>query len=150
MPRQSTPESWLIVDPANGQGFRAAVLALPRVTGIFLLSPLMRRDMRWLRHRARQRQLTVVSEADAGAVRVHNMRELRRALLAHVPLILLSPICPTASHPEWRPVPPMRAAALARLGRRKLIALGGMDSRRYAAVKRLGFAGWAGISAFRT
>jgi hypothetical protein len=44
----------------------------------------------------------------------------------------------------------MRAAAFARLARRKLLALGGMDEKRYAQVARLGFIGWAGISAFRT
>jgi thiamine-phosphate pyrophosphorylase len=44
----------------------------------------------------------------------------------------------------------MRAAALARLAGRKLVALGGMDERRFRRVERLGFVGWAGISAFRT
>jgi thiamine-phosphate pyrophosphorylase len=81
---------------------------------------------------------------------VHNVRELPGALLARTPLILLSPLYPTSSHPGWKPIPRMRAAALARLGERKLLALGGMDARKYALVKRLGFRGWAGISAFRT
>jgi thiamine monophosphate synthase len=31
-----------------------------------------------------------------------------------------------------------------------LIALGGMDARKYARIRNLGFQGWAGISAFRT
>jgi thiamine monophosphate synthase len=44
----------------------------------------------------------------------------------------------------------MRAAALAALGSRKLIALGGMNAERYARIAQLGFMGWAGISAFRT
>jgi thiamine-phosphate pyrophosphorylase len=148
-PRQSTPESWLIIDPAEEKDFRTSLPRLPAGTGILLLNPLPRGDMRWLRHRARQRQLTVV-EANAGAMRVHNARELRRALLARASLVLLSPIWPTASHPQWRPMPRMRAASLARLGGRKLIALGGMNRKRYARVKRLGFTGWAGISAFKT
>jgi thiamine-phosphate pyrophosphorylase len=92
----------------------------------------------------------VVEERRRGAARVHNAGELRRALLARTPLILLSPIFPTRSHPDWKPIPRMRAAALARLGRRKLVALGGMDARKFARIKRLGFQGWAGISAFRT
>jgi hypothetical protein len=41
-------------------------------------------------------------------------------------------------------------SALARLAKRRLLALGGMNPKRYAAVERLGFIGWAGISAFRT
>ena len=81
---------------------------------------------------------------------MHDVRELRRALLKRTPIILLSPIHPTQSHPDWRPQPRMRAAALARLARRKLFALGGMNRKRYAKIAPLGFIGWAGISAFRT
>jgi thiamine-phosphate pyrophosphorylase len=147
--RQSTPQSWLILDPAEDKDFRATLVRLPVGTGILLLNPLSGSDMRWLRHCARQRHLTIVAEANADARRVHNARELRRALLARAPLVLLSPIWPTASHPQWRPIPRMRAASLARLGGRKLIALGGLNRKRYATVKRLGFSGWAGISAFK-
>jgi hypothetical protein len=42
----------------------------------------------------------------------------------------------------------MRAAALARLAGRRLFALGGLDAKRYATLARLGFIGWAGISAW--
>jgi thiamine monophosphate synthase len=42
----------------------------------------------------------------------------------------------------------MRAASLARLGKRKLVALGGMTEERYRQVAHLGFIGWAGISAW--
>jgi thiamine-phosphate pyrophosphorylase len=44
----------------------------------------------------------------------------------------------------------MRAAALARLGGRNLLALGGMNARRFRRIERLGFYGWAAIDAFRT
>jgi len=43
----------------------------------------------------------------------------------------------------------MRSAALAALADRRLIALGGMNQKRYSKVAPLGFIGWAGISAFR-
>jgi thiamine-phosphate pyrophosphorylase len=150
MPRQSAPKSWLILDPADEKGLRATLVSLPAGTGVLLLNRLFSRDMRWLRHRALQRHLTIVAEGNATAVRVHNARELRRALLMRVPLVLLSPIYSTLSHPDWRPIPRMRAAALARLGGGKLIALGGMNRKRYATMERLGFIGWAGISAFKT
>jgi thiamine-phosphate pyrophosphorylase len=65
-------------------------------------------------------------------------------------MILLSPIYETRSHTDWKPLPRMQASALARLADRRLIALGGMNARRYARVAPLGFIGWAGISAFRT
>lgn len=145
-PRQSIPTEWLIIaGEADTAGIEAG-RRLPRGTGILLLQPLANRDLR----KFRRRGLTVMTEARGIAARVHDARELRRALSARTPLILLSPIYPTRSHPERKPLPRMRAATLARLGGRRLFALGGIDARRFARVKRLGFQGWAGISAFRT
>jgi thiamine-phosphate pyrophosphorylase len=108
------------------------------------------RLLRRLRRLAVTKSLVIVDDAKAGAVRVHNLCELRRALLARASLVLLSPIHATRSHPEWRALPLMRAAAFARLGGRELFALGGMDERRFRRIQRLGFIGWAGIDAFRT
>jgi thiamine-phosphate pyrophosphorylase len=105
---------------------------------------------RKLRRVARTRALTIVDEAGGTATRVHNLRELRRALLARTPMILLSPLFQTESHRDWRPLLRMRAAALAQLAGRRLVALGGMNAKRFSRIERLGFQGWAGISAFRT
>jgi len=145
--RQTMPCQWLIVADRSAI---APAFRLPRGSGILLLQPLCGREMRRLRQLARRRALTIVKEQRGMAARVHNARELRGALLARTPPILLSPLHPTSSHPDRKPIPRMRAAALARLGGRKLLALGGMDARKYALIKRLGFQGWAGISAFRT
>jgi thiamine-phosphate pyrophosphorylase len=54
----------------------------------------------------------------------------------------------TRTHPEMRPLPRMRAAALVRLTGRKAIALGGMNESRFRQVRALGFQGWAGIDAW--
>lgn len=145
--RQSLPQQWLILDGCLGED---ALRRLPRRSGVLVLGPLSASARRRLRQIARARQLTVVSEVQGRAVRVHDQRELTHALLRRSPLILLSPIHPTGSHPDWPPLPRMRAAALARLTGRKAFALGGMTAERYAKVARLGFLGWAGISAFRT
>lgn len=145
-PRQTLPEQWLIIDARLGE---EAVRRLHRGSGVLVLGELSSKDQRRLRVLARHRGLVIAIEADMAA-RVHNVRELRRALLKRLPLVLLSPLYPTSSHPGWQPLPRMRAAALARLGRRRLLALGGMDARKFARVKDLGFQGWAGISAFRT
>ena len=143
---QTFPETWLIIaDPADRSAIESAK-RLPAGAGVLLLQPIARQDER----RLRRRGLIIVLEGRTTAARVHNLRELRRALLARTPMIFLSPIYPTKSLPEWRGLPRMRAAALARLGRRRLFALGGMDARRFARIERLGFQGWAGISAFRT
>lgn len=147
--RQTVPRQWLVIaDPTVDSAF--ATRGLPRGSGILLLCPVAGREMRRLRRWAAQRRLTIVLEGRRTATRVHGVRELRNALLARTPRILLSPIFPTRSHRDWRPVPKMRAAALARLAGRNLIALGGMNAQRYAHIARLGFSGWAGISAFRT
>jgi thiamine-phosphate pyrophosphorylase len=144
--RQTLPSQWLIVDSRLSE---PAIRSLAAGSGLLVLGELSRRDNRRLRALARQRNLAVAREGRMAA-RVHNIRELKRALLARAPIILLSPVYRTTSHPHWRPLPRMRAAALARLGRRKLFALGGMNARRFARVKELGFQGWAGITAFRT
>jgi thiamine-phosphate pyrophosphorylase len=147
--RQTMPRQWLII--ADGtQDAIAAARRLPRGSGVLLLEPIPARAMLRLRTLARQSHLTIVAEQGRSAARVHNSRELRRALLARPRMILVSPVHPTGSHPEWKPLSRMRAAALARLAKRRAVALGGMDARRYAKIARLGFIGWAGISAFRT
>ena len=144
--RQTVPGQWLIVaDEATLEAARR----LPRGSGILALRQCPACAIRRLRAIAVSRELTLVEEG-RGAKRVHDLRELRSAMLRRTPLILLSPLYRTSSHPDWKPLPRMRAAALARLGGRKLVALGGMDARRFARIKPLGFQGWAGISAFRT
>jgi len=145
--RQTVPHQWLIITDDDAIAW---VRRLARGSGVLLVTQLAPREMRRLRHLARLRNLTVVSEERSAAARVHNLPELRRALLDRTLLILLSPIHPTASHPTCNPIPRMRAAAIARLGMRRLLALGGMNAPRFARIKRLGFQGWAGISAFRT
>ena len=157
MDRRQTrpPQQWLIVDERLEDQLWAAMKRLPPGHGVLVLYhgiPKRERQhlLTRLRRIAQARQLMVVDEANGEAARVHSVRELRRALLAHTPLILLSPLFPTRTHPGWRPIPRMRAAALARLGRRRLLALGGMDARRFRQVQPLGFRGWAAIDAFRT
>jgi thiamine-phosphate pyrophosphorylase len=146
-PRQTIPRQSMIV---TDEMTVAAAKRVPRGSGLFVLGLLPAKESRRLRQTARRRGLTAISEGRRTAARVHNIRELRSALLARTPLVLLSPMFPTSSHPAWKPIPRMRAAALARLGGRRLIALGGMDARKYARIRNLGFQGWAGISAFRT
>ena len=143
----SLPRQWFIVDRGLGVDTRSVFRRLPHGTGVLVLTGAASADLRRI---ARSRKLRVVSEAEGVAVRVHNLPELRRALLRRTPLILLSPIYPTASHRDWILLPRMRAAAFARLAGRRLIALGGMDANRFSRVAQLGFQGWAGISAFRT
>jgi thiamine-phosphate pyrophosphorylase len=149
--RQTAPDQWLIIaEPGDWSAIRQLAERLPRRSGILVLQPLQQSEGRRLRLLAARRGLALVEEQPRIAARVHNVRELREALLARTKFLLLSPLYPTQTHPDWRPMPRMRAATLARLSGRRLIALGGMDSRRYAALARLGFSGWAGISSWRS
>lgn len=146
-PRQTLPERLLIV---TGPEVTVDLRQLPRDCGLLILPDVARRRRILLKREARRRGLILLEELTGAPVRVHNMGELRRALGRRSPVILISPINWTRSHPEWQPMPRMRAASLARLANRKAVALGGMDARRYATIAPLGFIGWAGISAFRT
>ena len=146
--RQTVPGQWLII--ADGRDAVAEARRVVRGSGVLLLEPIPASAMLRLRMLARQRGLTIVVGKRRTAARVHDSRELLKALLAAPEMVLISPIYPTGSHPEWTPLPRMRAAALARLAGRKAVALGGMDARRYAKIAQLGFTAWAGISAFRT
>jgi thiamine-phosphate pyrophosphorylase len=105
---------------------------------------------RRLRSFAKHQGHILAVEARGRAARVHNARELTRALVRRPRLVLLSPLHETSSHPGWQPLSRMRAASLARLCGRNALALGGMTAKRYARLAHLGFTGWAGISAFRT
>lgn len=104
--------------------------------------------LRQVRRVAAARQLRVVDEREGRVARVHSPRELRLALARQPELLFLSPLFGTRSHPSWRPLGPMRAAALVRLAKGPVLALGGMNERRYQQVRALGFAGWGGIDAF--
>lgn len=148
--RQTLPCQWLIIDRRMTAETGRSIRRLQRGSGILVIGDLPRAERRRLRTLMTPRGLTIADEVTGAAVRVHNVRELRKALLRRTPLVLLSPIYPSQSHPDWRPLPRMRAATLARLAKRKLFALGGMNHERYARIAPLGFIGWAGISAFRT
>ena len=147
--RQRFPRQWLIVE-CSSAALTHTMSRLDRGSGVLVLGSLPAGRMRQLRRAALQRGLIITKEHPGTATRVHDVRELRGALLRRTPMILLSPIFPTRSHPGQAPIPRMRAAALARLARGRLIALGGMDARKFARIENLGFRGWAGISAFRT
>jgi thiamine-phosphate pyrophosphorylase len=148
--RQNIRNEWLVIDRQPGPEQWKSLGRLPRGTGVLLLQPLAAKDRRRLRRTATARDLTIACESPRMAARVHDQRELTRALLRRIPLILISPLDATSTHPGWTPLPRMRAATFARLANRQAIALGGMNRQRYAKIAALGFIGWAGISAFRT
>jgi thiamine-phosphate pyrophosphorylase len=79
---------------------------------------------------------------------VHSFAEIRAAERDGAALLFLSPVFPTRSHPEARPLGLARFAWLARRTPLPVIALGGMDARRGAKLASFGAYGWAGIDAW--
>ena len=153
MRRQSLPSQWLVADERLGDNLWRAVRDLPRGSGVLFLYralPLLerRKMLGRLRRLARFRDLLIVEEAAGQAARVHNLRELRAARMRGARVVFLSPIFATRSHPDWKPLPRMKAAAIIRPAREPVIALGGMNERRFRRIARLGFSGWAGIDAY--
>ncbi len=155
MKRRQTrvPRRWLIADERIGGELWPTVRRLPPGSGVLVLYRGTAADKRArllarLRRVGAGRRLVVADEVAGDAARVHDAREIRDARLKQTPLLLLSPMFETRSHPEWKPLARMRAAALLRLAKVPVIALGGMNEQRYATVRGLGFAGWAGIDAW--
>ena len=146
--RQSIPEQWLIIDKQLDRRAVTTIRNLPRGRGVLVLCEVSPGARRRLRNLAVTNNLTVMFEGPGAAARIHNIRELTCARLRRTPLILISPIHRTRSHPDWKPLPRMRAAVLAQLADRQAIALGGMDEKRFRRVQPLGFVAWAGIGAW--
>nr|WP_231708247.1 thiamine phosphate synthase [Sphingomonas populi] len=78
----------------------------------------------------------------------HNRREAVAARRAGAAAIFVSPVFTTRSHPGAPTLGPLRAAAIGRGLGVPVIALGGMDARRFKRLRALGFHGWAAIDAW--
>lgn len=74
----------------------------------------------------------------------HNPREIRQANKANADFVLVSPVFATRSHADGKPLGPMRFAALARLAKPRVIALGGVNRHSFTRVSRI-IDAWAAI-----
>lgn len=167
-PRHPLPTLWLMTDERIGD-LLAAVRRLPRGAGVVFrhyATPAAERRRLWRRvlRIARARGLVLVR---AGADRLpgemgthgrrgagvrtwpaHSRAEARAGRRAGADLLFVSPVFPTRSHPGAPALGPVRARAIgAGLGA-PLIALGGMDAKRFRRLR--GFGGWAAIDALAT
>src|SRR6476469_141389 len=98
--RQTIPEQWLIL-PELDDAALSAVRHLRRWTGVIVIGTPAAAQLRRLRRVAAARGLAVAVEGRGDAERVHNLPGLSAALLRRTPLVLLSPMFPTRSHPGW-------------------------------------------------
>jgi thiamine-phosphate pyrophosphorylase len=166
--RHPLPRTWLMTDERQGDGLWGALERLPPRSGVvFRHYGLAESERRTVFDRVRRlchaRGHLVLL---AGPVRrwgadgshghgrapglrtapAHNLAELRAAERAGAALVFLSPVFPTRSHPDARPIGPGGFARLARRTRLPVVALGGMDAARFRNLR--GAWGWAAIDAW--
>lgn len=79
---------------------------------------------------------------------VHSQAALLRAERAGADAVLLSPLFPTASHPQARPLGIARFAALAHRARIPVYGLGGLNATTAPRIRGAGAAGIAVVSVF--
>lgn len=163
------PVRWLMTDERQGECLWHALERLPRGAGVIFrhyrtASGVRRTLFAQVRRVARRRGLVLVVAGDAflrGAEGVHarrgrglttwpahNRPEAVRAVRAGADVVLVSPVFATRSHPGAAVLGFWRAAAIARGLPVTVIALGGMDERRFRRVAGLGFNGYAAIDAW--
>ena len=170
------PRLWLMSDERQGEALWPALEALPKGSGIVVRhyslaaderSALIGRVGRIARRRgllfvtAGPPDLAIAADADGfherskrigppGLLRtlsVHNEEELRLAERVGADLVFVSPVFPTASHPQGEALGPEAFAALVRTTDLPVIALGGMNAERARALADTGMHGWAAIGA---
>jgi thiamine-phosphate pyrophosphorylase len=163
--RQPLPRLWLMTDERQGEGLWAALERLPKGAGVVFrhygLAPRARRQLfEQVRKVARRRRLwlLVAGGGPRGdgvhgrggpgfrSASAHNLRELKTAERSGAALIFLSPAFPTRSHPEARPLGPVRFGLIAAQARVPVVALGGIDARSARRLPHI--YGWAAIDAW--
>lgn len=161
--RPRHPTVWLMTDERADP--LAAARRLPRGGGIVFrhyATPTRERRALWRRLRAlaRARGLLLLragatplpgedgTHGRRGALTwpAHDRAEARAGRRAGAKLLFVSPIYATRSHPDAATIGPRKARRIGHGLGLSLIALGGMNARRYARLS--GFAGWAAIDAF--
>ncbi|WP_447729003.1 thiamine phosphate synthase [Sphingomonas koreensis] len=161
------PRRWLMTDPRLGEALWDALATLPAGSGVILRhyerSLAERRVLfaRIMRIAQRRRLTLVVAGQDylgrapghgrhRGALTapVHSRREAIAAIRNGAKLLFVSPVHATRSHPGAQMLGSVRFGLLIRGLDTAVIALGGMDERRWRALRPLGVHGWAGIDAW--
>lgn len=164
------PVLWLMTDERLGDGLWAALRRLPQGSGVVFrqyATPARERRMLFSRvvRIARARGLVVVragkragfgEDGVHGNARgcgqglrtapAHDRREAVSAVRRGADLLFVSPVFATRSHPGTEALGARKARRIALGLPVVVIALGGMDARRFR--KLAGFDGWAAIDAW--
>jgi thiamine-phosphate pyrophosphorylase len=167
------PRQWLMTDERMGDALWSALAALPRGSGVIFRHyslPLAERRalFREVTKVTRMKQLVLVRAGAGplgrGEAGVHGVGRLVRPGLRTAPAhdraqaitairggaraLFVSPVFATRSHPGARALGPARFGLMTRGLGVPVIALGGMDKRRWRGLRPLGVHGWAAIDAW--
>lgn len=170
------PRQWLMTDERMGERLWAAIDRLPiKHSGIVFrhydTPPDIRATLaRRIADICHRRDLTLAVAADEDLARsldadlvhnptgspidrsfsrsVHSLAEAEAANSDGAALVFVSPVRPTRSHPERKPLGKPLALRIARAAGAPAIALGGMTELNSRGFIRDGFYGWAGIDAW--
>jgi len=174
--QSSWPRLWLMTDERIGASLFDAIDRLPDgQAGIVLrhyATPPPERTAlaRRIATLCRARRLTLAIAGDMGLARevgadlihnpttdpgglpvsrsTHSEEQAKEAASAGASLLFLSPIFPTRSHPGRPAIAREEARRILVAISIPVIALGGMDARRFAEREADGFYGWAAIDAW--
>lgn len=162
--RNPLPTRWLMTDermpdlwgalrrlpPGSGVIFRHHATPAAERLRLFRRVRRIARARRLVLHAANPPLPAPVHGRVRGAVSrpAHDRAQALAGLKAGARVLLMSPVFPTRSHPGAAALGPVRAARIGRGLGLPLVALGGMNERRWRRVRGLGFAGWAGVDAF--
>ena len=170
------PRAWLMTDERMGARLWTAIDRLPvKHAGIVFRHYLTPPDERSILAKriadiCHRRTLTLAIAEDADLARtlgaslvhnpaekpqglpfsrpVHSLEEAEAAKAEGAALVFVSPVHSTSSHPGRKPLYRPRALRIAKAAGVPAIALGGMNSLKFARLQREGFHGWAGIDAW--
>ena len=163
------PKLWLMTDERIGDALWPALEGLPRGSGVIFRHYVTERTARRAMFNAvaklaRRRHLVLILAgkdrfvgADglhgsgpirSGQIRTwptHSRREAIAGIRAGADLLFVSPVFTTRSHIGQPALGPLRARTIAAGLGARVIALGGMNPKRFRRLK--GFHGWAAIDA---
>ncbi len=163
------PLVWLMTDERMGNALWPALRALPPGAGVVFRHHATQPDARralFLRVRriAAARRLALVvagpqrfgrspthGQGPAGSRPAtwpaHDRREAAAGIVRGATTLFVSPVFATRSHPGAPGIGVMAARRIAAGRKVRIVALGGMDARRFRRIAHLGFDGWAAIDA---
>ncbi len=163
------PLVWLMTDERTGDALWPALRRLPPGSGVVFrhhATPPAERRALFARVRriatARRLMLVVAGTQRLGPYATHgrgpagsrpttwpahSRREAIAGVVRGAGTLFVSPVFATRSHPGVRPAGVMRAARIGGALSIRIVALGGMDPRRFRRIRRQGFDGWAAIDA---